>query len=174
MKIALTGLHGQGKTTLINSLKQQEFFREYIFADSPTRAISKLYPINEQGSQDTQLSVMMGHYINQLSPKVVLDRCAIDGIVYTNYFKRRDRINSDIYAAIQYLFSYLIKQYDYIFYIVPELENTFDGTRSTDKEFFEEIKQEFTYYIAHLPVQIYNVSGTVEERVKTILNTINL
>ena len=174
MKIALTGLHSQGKTTLINALKELSIFKDYTFTESPTRALSKLYPINEEGTQDTQLSIMMGHYINQLSDRVILDRCAIDGLMYTNFFYKRNKIDENIYSAIQHMFNYLIKQYNYIFYLVPELDNFNDGIRSIDKAFFEEIKQEFDYYINHSSVKIYNLSGSVESRVNTILKITNL
>ena len=64
MNIAISGLHSQGKTTLIEQLKKSPLLSEYKFAESPTRALSKLYPINEFGNQHTQLFIMMGHYAN--------------------------------------------------------------------------------------------------------------
>jgi len=171
MKIAISGLHSQGKTTLINALKQTDTFKGFSFRDSPTRALMGDHLINESGTQNTQVSIMFNHYLNHIGKNIILDRCALDGLAYTEYFK--DQFDYDVYGSMQLLGLYLLDQYDYIFYIKPELPLKEDGVRSTGKEFFESVKSNFENIILKYDVPVITVSGTVEQRLQTILNTYN-
>ena len=172
MKIAISGAHSQGKTTILNSLRSIPTFSDYKFVDSPTRALQSSVQINENGTQDTQVSIMYNHYVNVSTngKAVVFDRCALDGMAYTMYFSTK--INVSVLESLRLMYLYLMQQYDYVFYIAPELVPTNDGTRSINSSFFEEIKSNFNYLIKHDQHKIYTLSGTNEQRINTILNTI--
>lgn len=169
MKIAISGLHGQGKTTLINALKPLAEFKDYTFKDSPTRALIGHHNINENGSQDTQMCIMAEHYKNQLCSNVILDRCALDGMAYTKYFE--PQITLSLFDSMNSLYHYLIQQYDILFYIEPELPLVNDGVRSANIPFFEAVKLNFEYLIKDHKIKITSVSGSVEQRVKKVLDT---
>lgn len=173
MKIAISGVHGQGKTTIINSLRGIEAFKDYIFVDSPTRALQSNVTINEYGTQDTQVSIMFGHYQNVMcnGSNVILDRCALDGMAYTKFFT--PKINISVIDSLQSMYYYLMQQYDLIFYVVPELKPTHDGTRSINEPFFEAIKSNFEFLLKADRHKVTMLSGTVEQRVNTILSKIN-
>lgn len=172
MKIAISGAHGQGKTTLIEALKQHPTFKDYHVANSPTRAISKLAPIGPAGTGHTQMLVMMQHYANHLPENVILDRCALDGFAYTQHFYKS--ISHHLYTIIEDLFKYLIPQYDIIFYIEPELPLVDDGVRPVDAIFFNQIKRQFEDVIKSHKVRTVSVSGTVEQRVQKVVDTYNI
>lgn len=172
MKIAISGAHSQGKTTIINSLRDISSFKDYKFIDSPTRALQTNFQINENGTQDTQVNIMFNHYLNATTngSKVVFDRCALDGMAYTMFFNTK--INLSIFESLRLMYLYLMQQYDYIFYITPELTPKNDGTRSIDTGFFEEIKSNFNYLIKRDQHKVFALSGSNEQRINTILNTI--
>lgn len=172
MRIAISGPHGQGKTTLINTLKEIEEFNNFTFVPSPTRTISSTHSINEKGTQDTQVAIMFQHYINQMNDNVILDRCALDGIAYTRYFEKH--MNSNVISAIYNLYSYLIPRYDIIFYTEPEIPLVSDGTRSVSIEFFNTIIKNFEIFIRRDKIKITSLSGNNEQRVKKVLDTFNI
>lgn len=172
MKIAISGVHGQGKTTLINELKKLDEFKHFKFVDSPTRALIGECGINESGTQDTQVAIMFQHYINQINDNIITDRCALDGMAYTNYFT--PCINLSIMNALQKVYYYLMQQYDIVFYIEPELPPENDGTRSTLMPFFEAIKNNFEFLIKNDKLKVTSLSGTVEQRVRKFLDTYNI
>lgn len=173
MRIAISGAHGQGKTTIVNSLKTLQKFKDYSFFESPTRALQSSHQINENGTQDTQVSIMFKHYQNVANAgnDAIFDRCALDGIVYTSFFK--DKLDSTVYDSLYSLYTYTIKQYDILFYIWPELALTDDGTRSQNYFFFEKIKDIFDEIINTCSVKFTTLKGNNNQRIETILQTLN-
>ena len=174
MKIAISGAHGQGKTTLLNALKQLELFANYKFVDSPTRSLIGTQEINESGTQDTQVHIMTQHYINQTSNNIILDRCALDGMAYTNYFISQGKLNITIADALEKMYRYLIQQYSLIFYIEPEIPLSSDGTRSIDSYFFNQIKYNFEHLIRRDQIKITSLSGTTEQRIQKFVDTFHI
>ena len=175
MNIAISGLHSQGKTTLLNSLKERWELKDFNFADSPTRSLSKLYPINEFGNQHTQLFIMMGHYANLATAEnyknTIFDRCALDGLAYSRFFF--EKINVAVVDIINRMYNMMISKYDIIFYVEPELDLIDDGERSLNKDFFRCIKYNFNNIIKEDNLKIKKVSGSVQERTDYIVDMIS-
>lgn len=183
MKIAISGAHSQGKTTLVEALKNQEFFKDYKFLTNLTRNLHNSgVSINEQGTEVTQLLVMTEHFKRlQEGNNLILDRCALDGCAYTlavlnynndpNYFKINN--NHAYFEGMFNLAEYMLLKYDYIFYIKPELPLVDDGIRTVNQNFFNNVVSRFETCInAALPEikkKIIVVSGSVEERVNQIV-----
>lgn len=174
MNIAISGLHSQGKTTLVEQLKKSPLLREFKFAESPTRTLSKLYPINEFGNQHTQLFIMMGHYANlaaaENNKNTIFDRCVLDGLAYSRFFF--NKMNVAVADIINRMYNMMISKYDLIFYVEPELDIVCDGERSLNVDFFNHIKFNFTNIITQDNLKIIKISGTVEERVQYVIDTI--
>jgi len=178
-KAAICGAHSQGKTTLVKALKNELFLDDnhFSFRTNLTRGLKDLnVPINEGGTSLTQYLVMARHLEFALTPgNWVLDRGALDGISYTSYFYEKGQINKEIYQAALSIYEQLIKTYDKIFYIVPELDLKDDGERSTGREFFDGVVKQFDFYIKHhsMPTdKLVYVMGTVEERVNKVITEI--
>jgi nicotinamide riboside kinase len=169
MKIAISGGASQGKSTLVDVLRRELVFKDYKFETNLTRDLScKGIPINESGTALTQLHVMLKHYERLVvgGENVILDRCALDGLAYSKYFF--NIIEKQIQNALVLLFENMITQYDYIFYIVPELALVNDGQRSTDVEFFTTVNEHFESVISTYKVPVIRIRGTVEERIQII------
>ena len=90
MIITFCGAQSTGKTTLLNYLSDRN--PDFKFIPEVTRFIKRKYalPINEQGSILTQMMIMTQHVANAYnvnnnqSINVILDRCSIDGLIYTH------------------------------------------------------------------------------------------
>lgn len=174
MKIALSGLHSQGKTTLLNELDKINLFKDYVKVPSPTRILQQEgFKINECGDESTQLCIMMQHLKNvlQFNSYSIFDRCALDGYAYGLVFRKKI-IDRQLFNVFKELFYTTIKQYDYIFYIEPELEIINDNTRSLDINFFNEVKDNFECTIRDNNIPVRRVRGSIQERVDFIKKTI--
>lgn len=179
-KACICGAHSQGKTTLVNALKKETFLTSechFSFRTNLTRGLKDLnIPINEGGTSLTQYLIMARHleYVTT-SGNWVLDRGALDGIAYTAYFYEKGQVKKEIYEAAVEIYSEIIKMYDKIFYIVPELGLEDDGIRSTGRDFFDGVVKQFEFYNKHhsMPSDKFKfVMGSVQERVDTVINEI--
>lgn len=175
MKLAFTGAQSTGKTTLLKELKRDpELSLEYDFRDEITRRMQKKgLSINESGNDITQLLIMNSHIKNTLIDNVIMDRCALDGLVYTDWMYRKGKIQQWVIEYADNVFKMLIDRYDYIFYLVPEFDIEDDGVRSTDIDFRNEIVILFEQYIKACNIPVIKLTGTVEQRLNKIKETIN-
>ena len=174
MKIAFTGAQSTGKTTLLNRLKHDPMFNlDFDFRDEITRRMQKKgLSINEGGSDITQLLIMNSHIKNSLIDNVIMDRCALDGLVYTDWMYDNKKVSHWVREYAENVFNLLIDRYDHIFYLVPEFSLEDDGIRSTNLKFRDDIVDLFDHYIKEYKIPVTKLTGTVEQRLNKIKETI--
>ncbi len=174
MKIAFTGAQSTGKTTLLKELKRDpKLSLKYDFRDEITRRMQKKgLSINEGGSDITQLLIMNSHIKNSLIDNVIMDRCVLDGLVYTDWMHRKGKVQQWVIEYADNVFKMLIDRYDHIFYLTPEFDIEDDGVRSTDIDFRNEIVKLFEKYINAMNIPVIKLTGTVEQRLNKIKETI--
>ena len=174
MKIAFTGAQSTGKTTLLNKLKRDIEFSPYIFMGEIIRRMTKKgLKINEGGDDMTQLLIMNSHVANILIDKCVMDRCALDGVVYTRWLFEQGKVSEWVMDFAEKVHEKLIDKYDHIFYLTPEFEIEDDGVRSIDKGFQKRIVKLFEDYILECEIPVTHITGSVEERIKQIKEKVN-
>lgn len=172
MKIAFTGAQSTGKTTLLNEMRC--IVSNYTFIDEITRSVAKQgVSINESGTDSTQLLIMKSHFKNSLLENTVMDRCALDGVVYTRYLYNKGQVTDSVMDYAEQLFESVIETYDYIFYLIPEFDIVNDGVRSTNTDFRNQIVDLFNEYIQECEVPVIRLTGSLQERVTQIKETIN-
>lgn len=184
MIVSFSGAQSTGKTTLLNHL--YSFNGDVEFVPEVTRLIKREYnlPINEEGTDVTQIMIMAEHLRNAYNKKyvdktVIMDRCSLDGIVYTHWLCDNRGLNMQTYTFAQNVFSKTIEKYDVIFYTSPDdvvLED--DGERSANVAFRSEIVKLFADYMSSLPKPVQDkvviLRGSVQDRLITIKNTLQL
>jgi predicted ATPase len=173
MIASFTGAQSTGKTTLLNHLVPRN--HHISFVPEVTRLIKRRYklPINEEGGDLTQYMIMNEHIHNVLTHKatnshVILDRCALDGVVYTKWLAHNGKVSMDVYNYAEKIYNEIKSYYDVIFYTCPSdvvIED--DGERSTNIVFRNEVIELFNEYISKHD-NIYTLSGSVEKRLSTI------
>ena len=173
MIVSFTGAQSTGKTTLLNELKKWKEFEDYVFIDEITRNVSKLgMNINEKGDDATQTAIMNAHIENlKKGDNLILDRCSLDGVVYTHYLYSHGRVSRDTFDYARQIFTETCLKYDKIFYLKPEFDIVNDGVRSSSVQFRDEIADIFERYITEFNLGKWNVvelSGSVEDRLKAI------
>lgn len=174
MRIGISGAQSVGKTTLLNALRSEKCFSDYDIRNEVTRTVRSYgLAINEHGSDTTQQLIMKEHIYNLIMfDNMITDRTSLDGLVYTTWLYNNDKVSPDCFLETQKVFEKTIKMYDYVFYIAPEFPIEDDGVRSASQEWQSEIVQLFDEAIEIYKVPVITVSGSVRERVNTILKTI--
>ena len=182
MLISFTGAQSSGKTTLLKECKSN-LNGNWCYVDEVTRYVRRRYgeQINEGGTDMTQLLIINNHIENTYLPRVMpenhydgvmLDRCILDGVVYTEWLYENGKVSKWVYDYSRKVFKKIIPKVDIIFYTDPSIPIKDDGERSTSKKFRDEIIKKFNTYIKKYNMPIVVLKGTVEERMKTILENI--
>jgi nicotinamide riboside kinase len=176
MRIGFTGTMSCGKTTLVNALKELPEFAEYTFATERSKYLRDLgIPLNTDSTIKGQIVFLAERASELIHENIITDRTVIDVIAFTHLAK------SILYYVgndFEQLASNLIKEYDYIFYVSPagvELED--NGVRTIDPDYRIAIDKEIKKIIATNRNKIQNlveISGTTEERIQKIKQTLNL
>ena len=173
MLISFSGAQSSGKTTLLNEFQRTETSWDYV--PEITRLVRREYdlPINEDGGDLTQIMIMGEHLRNAFAKRsgvTILDRCSLDGVVYTHWLSNKKKVLSSTYLHAKYIFETTVGKYDLVIYTSPhDVPVVDDGERSIDIDFRNEIIDLFDRYIESVPVnKLLRVSGSVEERKKQI------
>jgi|TARA_R100000084_G_C4574322_1_gene110760 nicotinamide riboside kinase len=189
MIFSFTGAQSTGKTTLLEHLKCTNLGSpSFEFIPEVTRLVKREYevPINEDGDDMTQMLIMTEHIRNIFKGRTdnlirgvnkILDRCALDGIVYSHYLLDKGKISRTTYDACDLIYKKLRKEYDVIFYTSPEdVKLVNDGERSVDKYFREDIIGLFDMYLQYNIIEdgprVVCLEGSVKERLETIKSTL--
>jgi len=172
MKIGIAGAQSVGKTTLLNALRSEKYFNNFAICDEVTRRVKSYgLPINEDGTDVTQRLIMNEHIANVfLHDDMITDRTALDGLVYSKYLFKHNKINQNTMNYVTTVFQRVWAQYNNVFYIEPEFEIVDDGTRSVDIAFRNEISEIFEYTIDKHKLKVYRVKGTLRNRANTIMD----
>ena len=175
MKIVFTGAQGVGKTTLLDIMEKCFTLPiKFNYVRNFTRGLAKAgYIINEMGTDDTQLAIMNlhKHYMDS-DEDIVMDRCALDGLVYTTYLYRKSQISEEVYRQCEELFNYCINKCNLIYYLVPEFPITGDEYRSDKQDYQKEIADIFEELIQKYNLKVIKLTGTVGDRLLKIQQTL--
>jgi nicotinamide riboside kinase len=176
MRVAYTGAQCTGKSTLLQKCK--EIYKDYKFVDEVTRYVRRTYDvkINEIGGTETQLYILAEHIKNhlKLDENLMLDRCILDGYVYTKYQVNQGKVSEQVLHAFNGVFGLLFDKLDYIFYTDPsDVKLVDDGERSVDYKFRDDIIDIFESVITYKlspknKDKIVRLKGSVEQRMKII------
>lgn len=171
MRTGITGAQSVGKTTLLNALRSEKFFKDYTVCDEVTRRVMSYgLPINEDGNKATQRLIMNEHIYNVfMYDNMLTDRTALDGVVYTRYLHKEGKVDSNTLKHVKTVFSKVWPVYDYVFYIEPEFEIVDDGVRSVNQTFRNDIVELFEDVIEREKLNIIRINGSVRNRVDMVL-----
>ena len=188
MIFSFTGAQSTGKTTLLKRLHEKNGDYPFEFVPEVTRLVMRDYgvSINEDGDDLTQLLIMTEHVRNiykytkniyqTIDIHMIFDRCALDGIVYSEWLFNSGKISRECYDACKLIYEELKDKYDVIFYTSPDgIKLVDDGERSIDKGFRNDILELFDLYMTgpgRVGAELVELKGNVEERLKTIKSTL--
>jgi len=176
MKITLCSTVSCGKTTLIEALSKLPQFQDYHVATERSKYLRDLgIPLNTDSTLKGQLLFGGERSSELIHENLLTDRSIIDVMSFTNLAKSISEIEKFDFEC---LFSHLIQEYDYIFYISPKGINIEDnGVRCVDPTYRLEIDKEIKRLLKEYKPHIKNygeLSGSTEDRIKQLLEVISL
>jgi len=180
MKIAFTGTHCTGKTTLLNEIKVV-YNKDGSFGYVPEVArkiIDKGYPLNADANTDSYI-----HYINeQLKSEqkinnyelFVSDRTLLDPLAYALINKELPRpyIRNYFIEMIENVWLLEKERYDLYIYFPIEFPLNFDNVRSSDEDYRRDVDKMIYSLLTKYNVKYVTIRGAVEKRLETFLNLI--
>lgn len=168
-RIALVGASSTGKTTVYELLKNK--LPKYEFINESTRTVASYgFPINENGTDATQLAISSFHLEALLKPyNLVLDRCYMDVLVYTCFM---NGIDIGTYQFIQDTWNRIKGEYTHYIYFPIEFESVDDGVRSVNEEWRKRIDERFKSELETVRQPYLTITGSPMQRVEQILNFI--
>ena len=167
-RIALVGASSTGKTTVFELLKGK--LPKFEFVNESTRSVAKYgFPINEEGTDATQLAISSFHLEALLRPgNILFDRGYLDLLVYTNHMDVDDSTKN----FIEDTWHRVKGEYTHYIYFPIEFVSVDDGVRSVNEEWRKEIDQEFKKELDNIHKPYLTVTGSPLQRVEQILDFI--
>ena len=176
MLISFTGAQSSGKTTLLNHWNDCR--NHWNVIPEITRKLKRRgFDINDNGSNyiDTQIAILADHlnniflYANTettgITVDTILDRCIIDGFIYTRYFRMEGKVDEFTDRMFTKMFKRYISKYDYIFYTSPyNVALINDGERSMSESFRNKIIKLYEDLIIDKYPNVFVLEGSVETR----------
>ena len=168
-RIALVGASSTGKTTVYELLKGK--LPKYEFVNESTRSVAKYgFPLNENGTSETQLTISSFHLEALLKPgNIIFDRGYLDLLVYSRYM---DEISIEAYNYIEATWNRVKNEYTHYIYFPIEFKSVDDGVRSVNEEWRKAIDEEFQLLLDGVRKPYLTVTGSPLQRVEQILNFI--
>jgi nicotinamide riboside kinase len=167
-RVALVGASSTGKTTVYELLKSK--LEDYKFINESTRTVKRYgFPINEAGTNETQLAISNFHLEALLKPSnLLLDRGYIDLVAYSRHMS----ISEPTLNYIEETFERVCNEYTHYVYFPIEFEAVDDGERSVNEDWRRTIDMEFCSILGDLDQPYLTVTGSPLQRVEQILNFI--
>lgn len=179
VKINFVGAQGTGKTTLLETARKDEVFKDFQFCTEIVRDLvkKKNLSINESGNVKSQ-KVFFDAYNKILNKDgYISDRCIIDVHAYTNYLYDYKSSNSE--KELQSLFKEILREksilkslnkdsFGIIVYFPIEFELVDDGVRSLNVNFQEYIDEYIIDTLNKYQLSFYTIRGSVEQRLKQL------
>jgi len=175
MLISFTGAQSSGKTTLLNHWKDHSVHDASHWNVIPevTRKLKRQgFEINDDSGNyiDTQTAILTDHLNNIFSyantdMDTILDRCIIDGFIYTRYFRMEGKVDEFTDKMFSRMLKRYISKYDYIFYTNPyDVALINDGERSMSESFRNKIIKLYEELILDKYPNVFVLEGSVEAR----------
>lgn len=173
MRIALTGSHCTGKTSLMNKLYGNIEFAGYEFYLEVIREIARIgFNANTDADDSSQMAMCALHILHLKKQNMITDRCLLDNYVYAYMLRDKGANISDKWIeTLQYYFLDSINKYDIYAFCPTEFKLVEDGFRMIDKAFQEEISSEILRtLVKYVPGDRYILlSGETDQRVEQLL-----
>ncbi len=174
MKIGLCGTMSVGKTTLVNALKELDYFKGYNFRTERSKELmAQGIPMNTDSTLKGQCVFLAERSGELMQENIITDRTIIDVMAFANCSTSMDIYEKEDFETLA---AQLVREYDYIFYVSPEgVEIEDNGVRETDAKYREIIDRSINNLITkynHRIKKFHTLEGSTEDRIYQMVNYI--
>jgi nicotinamide riboside kinase len=171
MRIGLCGTMSVGKTTLVNTLKELPEFKDYTFRTERSKYLRSIgIPLNTDSTLKGQLVFAAERSKELMQENIITDRTIIDVMAFCDLSTSMDATHKYFLNSTLH---YLIKEYDYLFYVSPEgVEIEDNGVREIDAEYRRAIDNKIKNIIETSGSGVVILKGTTKERIKQVKQAI--
>ncbi len=176
MKIGLCGTMSVGKTTLVNALKELDYFKGYHFRTERSKELmAQGIPLNTDSTLKGQCVFLAERAGELMQDNIITDRTVIDVMAFANCSNSMDIYDKEDFETLA---SHLVREYDYIFYVSPvgvEIED--NGVRETNATYRQTIDNmivKLSTKYNHRIKKLYTLEGSTEDRIHQMVNYIGL
>ena len=168
MKIGFCGTMSVGKTTLVKALKELPEFKDYTFRTERSKYLMEMgIPLNTDSTLKGQLVFAAERASELMQKNIITDRTVVDVMAFADLSTSMDPAHKHYLNST---LSYLIKEYDILFYVSPKGVDIEDnGVRETDAEYRMAIDNKIKTFIQTYRKDAITISGTTEERIAQVL-----
>ena len=162
-----------GKTTLTKALANLPQFKNFKVVTERSKYLNSLgIPLNHKTTIEGQTVFLAERVTELMQENIITDRTIIDVMAFTECAIHTSVIDADAFKDYAKRF---VGQYDYIFYISPEgLAIEDNGVRETNEQYRSKIDESIRGLLKKYRNTTYTIKGTTEERIKQILEIVNL
>jgi len=173
VKIALSGTHCSGKTTLAKTLEKKLAKNNYKVSCGLEVVRDCPFPVNEQGSGQAQIWIMLTQILTELQLEsaevVILDRCVFDHLAYAKWLYERKRLSQNELAFLKSIAESWSKTHPYnVIATLDPLPLTSDGFRSVNTRYQKQIQvilsKIYVNFAKHKPSETLIVKATSEKK----------
>ena len=168
MRIGLCGTMSVGKTTLVNALKGLPEFKNYEFRTERSKYLRDMgIPLNTDSTLKGQIVFAAERAAELMQEKIITDRTVIDVMAFSDLSTSIDSAHKHYLNAT---LSFLIKEYDILFYVSPEgVEIEDNGVRETNAEYRDAVDKKIKSIIQMHRSSTITIKGSTEERIAQVL-----
>lgn len=180
-RIAFSGAHGVGKTSVIDLLIKKELI-DYRVEQSVTRLVVPTEKANfgtTSESQQAIINVELGLFLNSPS-NYIAARHMIDRLAYSKYFEEVNNIGPNAFLRAQECLEIILdcQIFDYVFYIPIEFKLNAEGVAyregQQNLDYQKKIDEYILKYLNKYNIDYRIITGkTPEERKNKVIKILN-
>jgi len=169
LKIAISGAHRTGKTTLIEKL--QEALPEYTCYMEPYFSLEEEGYVFAENPTVEDYTIMLEHSIDQIyssGENVIFDRSPLDFLAYMEVVKDYGFDMQQLYNKAQVA----MNEIDVVVYVPIEKPDLVGCSESEKPKLRREVNEILNDWIWNFSSNVIEVKGTIEERKNIVLQKI--
>lgn len=167
MRITFAGAASTGKTTILNEIRKNPNYKDYINTPNIRRTLSKVLnnlPINDNTTFYQQYSTgIMQSFSLVTNENILADTSIITIIAYT---LMSNNINDSDKHKFENIFKDIIKYEDKVFYTPIEFNIVEDELRKNDEDYRRKVDATIKNLLDKYSINYITLTGSTEERLK--------